>query len=289
MTVAAALFESIAQVASTRSLPPVRRFELPPPEPVDATNPAGPWRICNHFAALVLDDGTVGMTYTAIDGALEGLLRERPHLDLAGLPAVQIAALYAQPAGWQRSLGLAAINAISQVVLRERADLLLPSPDTLQMLAIEPGDRVGMVGWFGRLVEPIRAAGAELTVIELDPRYLARSGPGLAVSLDPVALRGCTKVLLTGTTLLNGTLDRLLDITAAAERVCMIGPTAGCLPDALFARGLSAIGGIRVDSIDRFMALWSEAGRWREAGTRYRIERATWPRIAPAEPTADRP
>lgn len=274
MTIAADLLASIERVAMRCAPPPVRSFELPPPEPVDPANPdAEPWRICNNFAALVLADGSVGMTYTAIDDALAGLLRELPGMPLAGRPVIELAALYAQPAGWQRSLGLAAINAISQYAMREEGVVLQPCPDTLEMLAIAPGDRIGMVGWFGRLIEPIRATGASLTVIELDPKYLRRE-PGLVVTLDASELRACNKVLLTGTTLLNGTLDGLLELTRRAERVCMIGPTAGCLPEALFAHGLTAIGGSRIDSIDHFMSLWSSAGRWREASTRYLIERS---------------
>ena len=273
MTIADDLLALVERSSTRLVLPPVRSFELPPPEPVDPAKPdAEPWRICNNFAALVLDDGTVGMTYTAIDDALAGLLRELPAMPIAGRSAFELAALYAKPAGWQRSIGLAAINAISQYAMREDGVVLKPCPDTLDMLAIAPGDRIGMVGWFGRLIEPIRATGAALTVIELDPKYLKRE-PGLVVTLDASELRACNKVLITGTTLLNGTLDGLLDLTRTAERVCMIGPTAGCLPGPLFARGLTAIGGSRVDSIDRFMALWSSAGRWREASTRYLIER----------------
>ncbi|MEZ5741188.1 MAG: DUF364 domain-containing protein [Burkholderiaceae bacterium] len=278
MTIATELLDLVERTSLRLVVPPVRSFELPPPEPVDPARPdAQPWRICNNFAALVLADGTVGMTYTALDDALAGLLRELPSIELAGRSALEIAGLYAQPAGWQRSLGLAAINAISQCAMRHDATPMQPSPDTLEMLAIAPGDRIGMVGLFGRLVEPIRATGASLTVIELDPKHVRRE-PGLVVTLDATQLRACNKVLITGTTLLNGSLDGLLELTRDADRVCLIdlASTASCLPGPLFARGLTAIGGTRIESIDRFLSLWSGAGRWREATMRYVIERRVW-------------
>ena len=273
MTIADELLRCVERTARRLAVPPVRAFLLPPAEPVDPAHPdARPWRICNNFAALLLDDGTVGMTYTAIDDALSGLLLHTADMRIAGRPAMEIAAHYALCAGWQRSLGLAAINAISQFAMRHDLVELSPCPDTLDMLAIVPGDRIGMVGWFGRLIDPIRASGAPLTVIELDPAAVRRE-PNLEVTLDPTALRACNKVLITGTTLLNGTLDRLLDITRDADRVCLIGPTAGCLPEPLFARGLTTIGGSRIDSSERFVAAWSSAGRWRDAATRYVITR----------------
>lgn len=266
------LLALVSQVDGDFALPAVAGFYLPPLQPEDPARPdSGPWRPCNNFAALVLQDGTVGMTYTAIDDAQTGLQKALPGLALAGSPAIGLATLYAGAPGWERALGLAAVNAISQFALRERAQALAPCPDTVALLDVRPGDRIGMVGLFGRLVEPIREQGASLTVVELDAKHV-RAGPGLVVTLDTAALSGCNKIIITGTTLLNGTLDALLARLAHAERICLVGPSASCLPEPLFARGLTAIGGMRIDSIERFMPLWSEGGRWREAGSRYVIE-----------------
>ena len=41
----------------------------------------------------------------------------------------------------------------------------------------------------------------------------------------------------------NDTLDRMLSHCRKARQFVMIGPTAGCLPDALFDRGVTALGG----------------------------------------------
>ncbi len=272
MTIADDLYHQVQAIDRDIELPAVRSFHLPPAQPIDPDDPYGPSRICNNFAALILADGTVGMTYTAIDDALAGLQRELPRLVLAGKPVIEVASLYRQAPGWQRSLGLSAINAISQYVLGRDRARWHDNPDTLAMLDIQAGDNIGMVGLFGRLVDPIRQAGATLTVIELDPRHVRRE-PGLIVTLDPAELAGCNKVLITGTTLLNLTLDSLLERLTHAQCIAVIGPTASCLPEPLFARGVTRVGGAHIESIDQFMALWRSAGRWRESGTRYRIDR----------------
>jgi uncharacterized protein (DUF4213/DUF364 family) len=51
------------------------------------------------------------------------------------------------------------------------------------------------------------------------------------------------KVVSTSTLLLNDTLDRMLGHCRNARWFAMVGPGAGCLPDALFARGVTLLGG----------------------------------------------
>jgi uncharacterized protein (DUF4213/DUF364 family) len=50
-------------------------------------------------------------------------------------------------------------------------------------------------------------------------------------------------VVSTSTLLLNDTLDRMLGHCRNARWFAMVGPSAGCLPDALFARGVTLVGG----------------------------------------------
>jgi len=63
------------------------------------------------------------------------------------------------------------------------------------------------------------------------------------VTLDAAELAACSKVVSTSTLLLNDTLDRMLDHCRSAHWFAMVGPSAGCLPDALFARGVTLLGG----------------------------------------------
>jgi len=50
-------------------------------------------------------------------------------------------------------------------------------------------------------------------------------------------------VVSTGTLVLNDTLDDMLARCGRARWIALIGPSMGCLPDALFARGVTLIGG----------------------------------------------
>jgi len=266
-----ALRTAVLAVAPEHKLPLVSHFELPPP--ADSVDPNSD-RLCNNFGALVLEDGTVGMTYVALDGALAGLrseLEKTAKPRWAGSDVLLLADLYTQGSGWERALGLAAINAASQWLLAMRGDLA-PAPSSVPMLDVQAGDHVGMVGHFGRLIDPIRAAGASLTVIELKAD-LVREEPSLVVTLDRRQLENCNKVIITGTTLLNQTLDEVLQHCHQAKQVNLLGPSASCLGEPLFDRGVTRVGGFHVLDASGFLAAWRAGKSWRQAGFRYYLSK----------------
>jgi uncharacterized protein (DUF4213/DUF364 family) len=76
-------------------------------------------------------------------------------------------------------------------------------------------------------------------------------------------------VIITGSALANGTLDRLLQLSSRARTIALVGPTASCLPEPLFERGVNYVGGIRINDADKAMQVISEGGgtpRLRMAG-----------------------
>jgi uncharacterized protein len=67
-------------------------------------------------------------------------------------------------------------------------------------------------------------------------------------------------VLITGTTLLNDTLENLLARCRPDARVVMVGPTVGLMPDAFLRRGVDVLGGVRVTAPDAFLDVLAEGG-----------------------------
>ncbi|MEM4978977.1 MAG: DUF364 domain-containing protein, partial [Candidatus Nezhaarchaeales archaeon] len=66
--------------------------------------------------------------------------------------------------------------------------------------------------------------------------------------------------IITGTTLANGTIDRLLELSKNARDVVLVGPTASTLPDPLFKHGVTIIGGVRVIDSEKVIQVVSEGG-----------------------------
>lgn len=231
MSVGADLRQAFAQVAARCALPRVRALHLP------QTNTCG--RKQSAFCALELDDGTIGLAYVGLGDAGEELIALGA---LQGADPLELLRGCAQGNGARRALGFATANALTRWFF-DRAGFVPPeSRDSLGGIAAGPGVQVGMVGLFLPLIDRVLASGAALTVLELPPE-MAGERDGWRVTLEPDDLAACSEVLCTSTVLLNDTLERVRGACRDARSFVLIGPGAGGLPDPLFARGVTRLGG----------------------------------------------
>jgi hypothetical protein len=67
---------------------------------------------------------------------------------------------------------------------------------------------------------------------------------------------------MTSTVLLNDTLDAVLAHCRQARAVAMIGPGAGCLPEPLFQRGVTTVGGTWIEDPAGFIAALKSGAPW---------------------------
>jgi uncharacterized protein (DUF4213/DUF364 family) len=264
MSFAAEYLGQLERFAACSPLPRVRALHLPPP-------PRGDER--GEFCALELADGSVGLSYVLLDDTLAALHRLP---DPAGADALALARHCASATGAERALGLAAANALTRCLF-DRAGFAPPaSRDSLGLVDPQPGEHIGMIGLFRPLVARLLASGVRLTVVELRAD-LAGEHEGWRVTNDARDLASCTQVLATGTLLLNDTLEPMLAHCLSAHHFALIGPSVGCLPDALFARGVTLLGGSWVTEPSGFVAAL-RAGRSCSAHARkFALARADYP------------
>lgn len=250
--------------------PRVKALHLPPRRPAQA--------LAGESCAVELEGGCVGLSYVLFGGTLEAL---REVADAcAGADALALAAGYATAPtarhGVPRTMGLAAVNALT-AWLFERTGFIPPDAgDSLAALDPQAGDRIGMIGWFAPLAPRIVAAGASLVVVEMRADLIGQRD-GITISADPSVLARCNKVLATGTLLLNGTLDRMLAAALAAQRFALVGPSAGSLPDPLFARGVTDLGGSWVEDGPAFIAALRAGEKRHGAARKFALRRADYP------------
>lgn len=266
-------------VAATLGHPRVQALHLPPGRP-ECSGKAAVGESC----ALALDAahgaGAVGLSYVLFGDTLPTLRGQAAAL--AGQDAFALAqGLAASPqlqGGTPRVLGLAAANALTLALLRRAGWAWPAAADGVAGLPIVHGQRVGMVGWFQPLAEPIRAAGASLVVLELRSD-LQGTHDGITITDRPEALADCDAVLCTGTVLLNGTLAAVRDAARRATRFALLGPSAGLLPDALFAAGVTDLAGTEV--VDAQAHREALAGGQRRPGAtrKFALHAAQWPGV----------
>jgi uncharacterized protein len=269
-TAAAETLALLERLQAALPLPRVAALHLPPPA-ADGTKDG-------EFGAIELEDGSMGLTFVLLGDTLATLRGGAGSntRSLLGRPAIEVARQYATMHGAERALGFAAVNALTRHLYDRAGFVPPPAAGSLGDLDPAPGDQVGMVGLFPPLVPQVLATGAALTVVELRAD-LAGARDGWTVTLDADALRRCNKILSTSTVLLNDTLDAMLARCAAATRVALIGPGAGCLPDALFARGVTLMGGSWIDDRAAFKRALSEGDRWGRFAPKFALRREHYP------------
>lgn len=256
----------VGEIARTIDLPAVTRIHVPPCRPQ-------PGPEC-EFCAVQLADGSTGMAYTLLEDALPQVQGAREQTDLPGLDPLRLAQRFASSRMADRVLGLAAINAVSQCLFRRAGYTPDYAINSFGSLDLARGDHLGMIGFFGPLVDKCRERDVTLTVLELDAS-LVRQVPGLEVTLDPGSLARCDKIVSTSTVLLNGTLDDVLLHAAHAQSFVVVGPSAGCIPDPLFSRGVSTVGGTAVADPDAFFDACSALQPWGDTTRKYCIVRGS--------------
>ncbi len=109
----------------------------------------------------------------------------------------------------ERALGLATANALIHPPAPAQEE------DTIGLMALRHGERVAMVGLFRPIVPRIEAEGVRLSVIERDTPENERRQ----------ALGACSVAIITATTLLNGTLEEIINELGRPRHVALIGPS----------------------------------------------------------------
>lgn len=265
--------------------PPVRRWLVETASRIDAAmGPARMSRIAlpspaaesgkdGEFCAVQLECGNVGLAFTLLGDTLPRLRARKPDTgELVG----NLIRGYAEGDEVARTLGLAAINALTRRLFQRAGYTPDDSLDSFGSLALKAGDRLGMIGHFTPLIPRARALGIPVTVLELR-EDLVREEPGLSVTLDAGRLAECNKIISTSTLLLNDTFEATSALWRDAEAVAIVGPSAGCPPDALFAAGVSTVGTAWVTDTEAFLARIESGARWGDTSRKVTFIRQQYP------------
>ncbi len=193
------------------------------------------------FTGVKLDTGIAGACATPLRSIPEavccpssamampfpGKLRGRLARDLLQETTAQ--------SGIRRAVGIAAMNALGDMCWERRATPeveLRSGVDAYDAADIQPGEHVVVIGAFVPFLKSLKRAHQPFTVLEMDPATLKSDEmPYFRPATEAASvLPDADVVLITGTTLLNSTLENLLALCRPQARVVMVGPTVGLLP-----------------------------------------------------------
>jgi uncharacterized protein len=223
------------------------------------------------FTGVKLSNGIAGACATPIKTIPEAVCCPSSAMampfpgKLRGRPALDLAREALGDNGIRRAVGIAAMNALADTCWRCR-----PHPDTELRFGIDafdatemrPSDRVVVVGAFVPFLRELKRRRQPYLVLEQDPATLKADELPFFRPAEEAArvVPDADVLLITGTTLINDTLEDLLRWAKPNARVTMVGPTVSLLPDAFLRRGADILGTIRITDPDAFLDMLAEGG-----------------------------
>ncbi|EGB15610.1 hypothetical protein DND132_2407 [Pseudodesulfovibrio mercurii] len=223
------------------------------------------------FTGVKLTNGQGGLCFTPIKTIPEAVCcpssaRAMPNSgNLAGTPAAKIIDHMFSGNAMRRAIGIAVMNALSNTIWADRAPgdyVIRHNADPLDNYAYPEGGKAVVVGALVPYLKMLKQGNRDFSILEKDIRTLKPDEMDHFVpaehAMEKVA--EADLLIITGTTLINDTLEDLLATAKPSADVIVVGPTASMLPEAFFSRGVNAIGGVMATDPDRLLEVLGEGG-----------------------------
>ncbi len=223
------------------------------------------------FSGVKLSNGACGICATPVKAIPESVCCPSsaaaiPNAGkLGGIPAGEYLEYLKEGRPLKNALGIAAINALSQTCWRMnpvRAYTIAPTRDPLNDMSIPDDAFVVVVGALVPYLRMLKKRALPFGILEKDIRTLKEDEMPFYIepSRASEAIGRADRMIVTGSTLLNGTLEGILDSAKPGGEIAVVGPTVSMLPDAFFRRGVTALGGLTCTDADALLDTLAEGG-----------------------------
>lgn len=208
-------------------------------------------RIGLSYTGVLLDDGSLGLAYSFREEAGQCCSLLGRAGELEG-DAWELAGLSLGHDAVSSSVGVATVNA---AINKEGEE-----GDALKFLDLREGDEIGMVGDFKPMAEELKERGHKLYVFERSPK---REGvlPDWAAEY---ILPKLSVVLITGTAVVNKTIDHLLELARNAREIVVLGPSTPLAGEVFRRHGVTLLSGMVVEEPRKALKIISQGGGARE-------------------------
>ena len=223
------------------------------------------------FTGVKLSTGHAGVAFTPIGEIPEAVCcpttaaRMPQAGELEGTPISEIIKYSLDPNVVKSAIGVATLNAVSQLILESangKEYEMIRDRDGFNLLNIELHETVSLIGAFGPYIRRLKMMGNPFFIIEKNSQTL---------KLDEMkhfkpesemrdALEKSGVAILTGTSIVNHTIDHILSLLRNGIRAAIIGPTASMIPDAFFRRGVHVMAGIEIQNPDTMIKILKQGG-----------------------------
>jgi uncharacterized protein (DUF4213/DUF364 family) len=213
-------------------------------------------RIGLGYTAVRLADGRTGVAFTFRDQAQGCCSVWNGPRPLCARGAADLLRLLESEDAIEAGVGLACANALANQDPRDSLD-----GEVLAHLDLRPDDQVAMVGHFGPLVGPIRKRVRSLTILE---RIDRPSGVLRPQQEALEVLARCQVALITATSVINHTVDGLLEGARDCRDVALLGASTPLVAEAFSAHRVTMLSGVVVQEPGEVLRVVSEGGGMRQ-------------------------
>ena len=223
------------------------------------------------FTGVKLSTGHAGVAFTPIGEVPEAVCcpTSAARMPAAGtldnMPVKEILPYALDRNVLKTAIGVACLNALSQLIIGSKDPgrfKIVKDTDGFDLLKILPHETVSLVGAFGPYIRRLKTMGNPFFVIERNPQTLKEEEMKFFVPESEMgkALERSDVAILTGTAIVNHSIDGILSQITSVKRTAIIGPTASMIPDAFFRRGVSVMAGVRISDPARMAKILQQAG-----------------------------
>lgn len=227
-------------------------------------------KLLNDLILAVEDENTlagdvrVGASWTGVIGRYGGVSKTygipvthgnytKDLGNLNGKPTLELAE-YAR--SWnlvEASIGVAALNSMVKVRGKTGVNAIDIVLETCE------NERVAMVGKFPRIDE-IKALAKELWVLEMNPNLLDPKNGTISESALEYVIPDSDIVIVTGSTLINKTMERILELCRQADAYTIVMGPSTTMSDVLFDYGADVLAGVEIVKPPSLLNIISQSG-----------------------------
>lgn len=223
-------------------------------------------RIGAYLTAVKLSDTSYGVASTLTESPVHCIKKNRDFEDFTPLKikGQKVIDLFETP---KKSiiidtLKIAVMNALSTEIISNSNYKIVENADPIDLVDLSQSKTITLVGAFHSYIQKISETSHKLYVLELDENALKGDQQQFYVPASDYmkVIPISDVVIITGLTLVNSTIDGLLQSVSPNTQVIVLGPSSSLIPDILFENNVNIIGATRITNPDTLLSIVNEGG-----------------------------
>ncbi len=223
------------------------------------------------FTGVKLSTGHAGVAFTPIGEIPEAVCcptsaaRMPQAGSFEGSSVSEIIQYPLDPNVLKSAIGVATLNALSAVIFDSedgKEYQTVKDTDGFDLLNIQPHETVSLIGAFGPYIKRLKTMGNPFFIIEKNSQTLRLDEMKHFKPESEMrdALEKSSVVIVTGTAIVNHTIDHILSLLRNGIRAGIIGPTASMIPDAFFRKGVKIMAGVQISNPNLMIKILKQGG-----------------------------